>query len=282
MTWNEAKSLDESLLLLDSFFVEPPKIAEILTGGLTNRCWKIISQSGDAFVWRPSSPHLFQFGVSRVREKQILQSLVECHFAPSPILLNEKGLLVEWLEGSVGQDPLTELERVGTLAKIHSVDIHNKPIPLFSYTAKVDGYWHRLDSSFKTESREAIYHRYRDPPSILHIEPVLCHFDLGDYNIVRTDQGIKVIDWEYAGAGDPRMDLAMTIDLGELNMPKAVANYCKLKAIEDIDSWLAGVNQWKPRNQMMAMLWYLLGYQLWQDDQYLQQAQHLEALLQPS
>ncbi|WED27826.1 phosphotransferase [Vibrio sp. DW001] len=281
MTWSEATSLDQSLLSLEPFFRAPPQIAEILAGGLTNRCWKITSHSGVPYVWRPNSTHLFQFGISRIRENQLLESLRECHFSPTPVHLNDKGLLVEWLEGSVGDVPLSELELLTTLTKIHTVNIHNKPVPLFAFTAKVDGYWHKLDLSLKSTQREALYHRYRGLPNIPQVEPALCHFDLGDYNVVRTDQGIKVIDWEYAGVSDPRMDLAMTLDLSGLNVLKSVVTYCKLRNLEEIDSWLLGVNQWTPRNQMMAMLWYLLGYQLWNDEHYLLEANRLEALLSP-
>ncbi len=279
MTWSEATSLDQSLLSLEPFFRVPPQIAEILAGGLTNRCWKITSHSGVPYVWRPNSTHLFQFGISRIRENQLLESLRECQFAPTPVHLNDKGLLVEWLEGSVGDVPLSELELLTTLIKIHTVNIHNKPVPLFAFTAKVDGYWHKLDPSLKSTQREALYNRYRGLPNIPQVEPALCHFDLGDYNIVRTDQGIKVIDWEYAGVSDPRMDLAMTLDLSGLNVLKSVVAYCKLRNLEEIDSWLLGVNKWTPRNQMMAMLWYLLGYQLWNDEHYLLEANRLEVLL---
>ena len=132
-------------------------------------------------------------------------------------------------------------------------------VPLLFFTAKVDGYWHKIDSEFKSVLCESIYHRWRKLPNIPPVEPTLCHFDLGDYNIVRTDQGIKVIDWEYAGAGDPRMDLAMTIELANLNISQSVTSYCKVRDIEDSNSWLIGVNKWKPRNQMKSMLWYLLG-----------------------
>lgn len=279
MTWNEATSLDESLYSLDSFFPGTPKIVEVLAGGLTNKCWKITAVDGRSYVWRPVSLRSYQFGLSRIREKQLLESLRSCHFAPDPVLLNDKGLLVEWLEGSVGLLPLSDSEIIGTLFQIHSVDIHTKPIPLFSYTAKVDGYWHKLKPESKNKKYEAIYTQWREVPSIPKVESVLCHFDLGEQNIVRTDQGIKVIDWEYAGVGDPRMDLAMTIDLNKLDMPKAVANYCKLMQMDNLDDWLIGVNRWMPRNQMMAMLWFLLGYQFLQDEFYLNQAEQISAKL---
>lgn len=277
MTWSEAKSLDESLISLDSFFEKSPQIAEILAGGLTNRCWKIISDPGIAYVWRPVSPQSFQFGISRVRENQLLESLIECQFAPAPVLLNDKGLLVEWLEGSSGGSPLSETELIETLSKIHSVNIHNKPVPLFSFTAKVDSYWHRIKPELKTQSRAELYAQFRELPNIAAVDATLCHLDFGEYNIVRTEQGIKVIDWEYAGVGDPRMDLAMTLDLAGLDVPKSVMSYCEIRHLADMENWLSGVNEWTPRNQMMAMLWYLLGFQLLNDNEYLDNALRIEA-----
>lgn len=275
MSWNEATSLDESLLSLNQFFVDPPLMAETLVGGLTNRCWKVTSSKGVPYVWRPTSTISFQFGISRSREHQLLESLKSHYFAPNSIYLSEKGLLVEWLEGQVGRFPISETDIIATLCNIHSVNIHNKPVPLFSYTSKVDGYWHRLDKSQKTPQMIRHYQRLREQPSITPVSPALCHLDLGQYNMVMSEQGIKVIDWEYAGVADPRMDLAMTIELAELDMPRSVANYCQIRNIEDVDIWLQGVNQWQSRNMFMALLWYLLGYQIWQDDSYLQQADEL-------
>ena len=279
MSWDEARSLDESLLSLEDFFTEPPRIAEILTGGLTNRCWRIIAQDGRSYVWRPISPVSHAYGISRVREYRLLESLAESHFTPMPAFLNDHGLLVEWIDGDIVDSPIHEFELVGMLARIHSVDVRNKPIPLFSYTAKVDGYWYQLDAGLKDEEYETLYNEWRELPVISPVEPALCHLDLGAYNLITTEDGLKVIDWEYAGVGDPRMDLAMTIEIENLDMPRAVADYCTLRNIDDVDIWFQGVNAWKPHNQMMAMLWYLLGYQLWQDEAYLRHAQQLKLTL---
>jgi thiamine kinase-like enzyme len=37
--------------------------------------------------------------------------------------------------------------------------------------------------------------------------PVLCHHDLNPANIIKTDKGMKIIDWEFAGYGHPKYDL---------------------------------------------------------------------------
>jgi aminoglycoside phosphotransferase (APT) family kinase protein len=38
--------------------------------------------------------------------------------------------------------------------------------------------------------------------------PALCHHDLHHANVLDTGTGLVVVDWEYAGLGDPIMDLA--------------------------------------------------------------------------
>ncbi|WP_375754124.1 phosphotransferase [Vibrio sp. HN007] len=284
MTWNEACSLDQSLLSLESFFNGKPKLAELLSGGLTNRCWKVDSNTSQSFVWRPISSVTNTYGVSRMREYRMLEALCSSHdklLAPKPVHLNDSGLLVEWIEGEVAERfPLSETEIIGTLARVHAINIHNKPIPLFSFTAKVDGYWHQLrarEPHLLTKEYQALYQEYRELPNVEPVEATLCHFDLGSYNVIRTDKGIRVIDWEYAGVADPRMDLAMTIDVNGIDMPKAVADYCKLRGIDNADIWFKGVNQWVPRNRMMAILWYLLGYQLWKEEHYLEEAVKLKS-----
>lgn len=279
MAWGEAKSLDESLVSLDSFFSEQPKIAELLGGGLSSRCWKVVAQDDQCYVWRSASSHAFQFGLSRVRENQLLESLRDCQFAPNPIYLNRQGLLVEWLDGKTGSGEFSHDDIISMLASIHSLDIHNRPIPLFNFTAQVDGYWHKINQERKTPELEAIYLRWRELPNLPSVDSTLCHFDFGDYNLVSTKAGLRVIDWEYAGVGDPRMDLAMTLDLACMPIPQSVVNYCTYRGIDDADGWIIGVDQWRPRNKMMSLLWYLLGYQIWQDDFYLKQAEDVQSQL---
>lgn len=42
-SWQQAKQLDPSLNALDGFFSEPPVKVQTVTGGLTNRCWRLES-----------------------------------------------------------------------------------------------------------------------------------------------------------------------------------------------------------------------------------------------
>ncbi|MBO0216938.1 thiamine kinase, partial [Vibrio sp. Vb2880] len=60
---------------------------------------------------------------------------------------------------------------------------------------------------------------------------------------------------------------------------ESVERYCQIPNIENTSVWLEGVKAWQPRTLVMAMLWYLLAYKLWGDEQYLNSAQEFKDLL---
>jgi thiamine kinase-like enzyme len=52
---------------------------------------------------------------------------------------------------------------------------------------------------------------------------VLCHNDLHHLNIVGSREVIQVVDWEYAGLGDPIMDIASYLAYHDLDAPATAA-----------------------------------------------------------
>lgn len=279
MSWNEALRLDDSLASLIEFFVLPPITTELLAGGLSNRCWKLTDAQGRHYVWRPITTISTSFGVSRTNEYVLLHALEHYPFAPKPILLNQSGLLVEWLEGQVMIGQITPHELLTTLADVHRTQINDKPIQKFNLAEKVDLYWMQLENTAEETHLESLYKRFRQPPYVPNARRSLCHFDLGDYNLIRTEKGVGVIDWEYAAVGDPCMDIAMTCSVAGLSIEKSVEQYCKIRGIADEELWIRGALEWLPCTQMMAMLWYYLGFQLWGDESYLQSAREMKQTL---
>ena len=274
-SWSEAKLLDTSLSSLDGYFSQPPVKAQTLTGGLTNRCWKLVSVNGAEYVWRPITPITNAFFISRYEEYQVLSAIERLGIGPSPIVVNEQGLLVEWVAGDTLYEGLDIDDLLKTLISVHLVNTARLPIKPFSFTARVDHYWLQLDAVHKTEVYSTIYKEWRTTPSIPSVELSLCHFDLGGYNLVKNSDGIKIIDWEYAAIADPRLDLTLTISVADARVQETVEKYCQLRGIHDVQLWLDGVEAWLPRSRMMAMLWYLLAHQLWGDESYLREAEAL-------
>lgn len=276
MSWNEACQLDRTLLSLDRFFAMPPNYGQTLTGGLTNRCWKVVEDSGKAYVWRPNTHITKAFSISRFQEYQILASIESAGISPKPIHINDQGLLVEWLEGQALTDTLSVDQLLDALVAVHSLSTTRIPVAPFSFTARVDHYWMQLKPELKTELYQTIYRDWRNAPSLADVGHTLCHFDLAGYNMVASEQGAKIIDWEYATIGDPRLDLTLSIDVAGVDEMDVIQRYCQQRELEGIDDWVEGVRAWRPRATMMAMLWYLLAYQLWGDEHYFQQAEILK------
>ncbi len=279
-SWSQAKELDPTLNVLDDFFSEPPAKVQTLTGGLTNRCWRLESSDGQEYVWRPLSKVCKPFFISRHNEYQILNAIAPLSLGPAPAFIHEQGLLVEWVEGDTLTNPSIELdELLSVAATIHQFPSDVISVVPFSYLSRIDHYWLELGGTYSGTEFESLYKKWRTEPCIKSIPTALCHFDLGCYNLVRNGDSIKVIDWEYAGLADPRLDLAIALQVAGTPVEETVARYCEIRNIEDVPLWLEGVRAWQPRALVMAMLWYLLAYQLWSDEQYFISANELRDLL---
>ncbi len=276
-SWLQAKQLEPTLNVLDDFLCEPPVKLQPLTGGLTNRCWRLETSKGLAYVWRPLSKVCQAFGLCRQNEYQVLNAIAHFGIAPSPIFVHEQGLLVEWVEGQTLANVALELDQVlFAAASFHQLSASDVSVISFSFVSRVDHYWLELGEKYSRTEFEQLYRKWRTEPDIEALTPTLCHFDLGSYNLVKSGNGVKVIDWEYASLADPRLDLAITLQVAEAPLEEAVVRYCEIRNINNIPVWLEGVRVWQPRAMMMAMLWYLLAYQLWGDEQYLISADEMK------
>lgn len=276
MSWREACQLDPTLQSLTHFFTSTPEYAQTLTGGLTNRCWKITLSAELAFVWRPNTLLTKGFSISRFQEYQILKAIENSRLGPKAITINDQGLLVEWIAGNVLTEEGAWEHILKVLAQVHQLESARIPAPPFNYTARVDHYWLQLKSELKTPSFEQLYLKWRTLPHCESLPLTLCHFDLASYNLIKTETGYRIIDWEYASMADPRLDLAISIDVAGEKLLDAVFRYCQLRNIQQVDRWVEGVKAWQPKVKMMAMLWYLVAYQLWGDEEYYQQAVHFK------
>ncbi|GAK87837.1 thiamine kinase [Vibrio ponticus] len=206
-------------------------------------------------------PRFFYFTLSRVSDP-----FRDSNFGvePKPIFISDKGLLVEWLEGQGMNDTLSFEQLIASLVSVHSLPTTRIPVAPFNFTARVDHYWMQIKPELKSEAFQMVYRDWRNPPSLAEVGQTLCHFDLAGYNMVQAEHGMQIIDWEYATIGDPRLDLTLSIDVEGLDEMQAIQSYCQLRQLDGIDDWVEGVRAWRPRANMMAMLWYLLAYQLWE------------------
>ncbi|GHA37653.1 thiamine kinase [Photobacterium aphoticum] len=296
-----------------------------LSGGLSNRCWRVTLQhrqtqsqkqaqtqtsAVQTCVWRPSSAASTAFGVNREQEYQLLALLNQTllhqtetssaapsfhsltqRISPAPFLYHQEGALVTWVDGETAPYDLP----MATLLRVQA-QIHALPVPDWALDCRQRArhYWAYMAESDKTPALTALYQHFqtvRTLPSQTKTFPAACcHHDLGAYNLIhRLDGGYTVIDWEYAAAGDPSLDLAMTISANQWSPQSAVTVYCQQRAQLGLDAlaspqtWLAAVQAWLPWCDYLAMLWYYVGAQQWDNDDYRVQAKWLQQkLLHPA
>ncbi|HEX6490132.1 MAG TPA: phosphotransferase [Gaiellaceae bacterium] len=199
---------------------------EPLRGGITNHNFKVAVQ-GEAFVLRIGGRDTEVLGIDRNDEHDAALAAARAGVAPEVVRFVEpEGYLVtRFLAGA--RVPLPEmrtaanLEQVAALLrKVHAGD----PISgRFDCFRVVEAY--REEASARsvelppedTEAR-AIAARIEELRAGAPVCP--CHNDLLNANFIRAEGRLWLVDWEYAGMGDPFFDLANFSVNHELRPPE--------------------------------------------------------------
>jgi thiamine kinase len=189
---------------------------ERIKHGLTNESW-LVSTDQDVLVVRMSNTSEESLQINRASEALILGAVADAGIGPEVLLCDPaRHLLVTsymgptWSEADAAfGDNIVRiaavLRRLHALAPpqgLHSVDL----------LAVIDGYLQTLDenSVHCAATVSAMRIRSREIASMLQRDSVarLCHNDVHALNIVATQDGLRLIDWEYAGLGERMFDLA--------------------------------------------------------------------------
>jgi thiamine kinase-like enzyme len=193
--------------ILERIWPDGVDSVEQLGGGITNHNFRVRVGGAD-FVVRVGGKDTALLGIDRDVEHRASVTAAALGLGPDVVAFVEpEGYLVtRFLEGEVGR--VSVAEAAGLLRRLHD----GPPIPgRFDAFRCVDGYaavaWVRGVSppaSFAAakEIAERI-ERWRGP-----VERRPCHNDLLPANFVHDGQRPWLVDWEYAGMGDPAFDLA--------------------------------------------------------------------------
>lgn len=193
------------------FAQQNPEV-QALAGGLGNRSWRL-RDAGHDLVVRVGAPHAAAFGVDR-RDEVLAQAAAAAHGLAPPVLWHDAatGLLVtEFIAGHnwsrfTAQQPASAARCGAWLQRLHRV-----PVPVG--IARVD-FGERAVRLGRALPKGVIAGRLHERAARQRRclgaagDPVLCHNDLHHLNIVDNGTRLVVLDWEYAGAGAPLMDLA--------------------------------------------------------------------------
>ncbi len=249
-----------------------------LLGGLTNRSWKVSRKPGDV-IWRPASPLLVDLGMSRQAEYDVL-SFLHCHsFAPDVHYFGEEGIANQWIDGTPltrTPEPFTMIE---VMAQYHQLELNQSllsALPKFDYLYKVSTYWNNVSDSNRFESVERLVTLALSAPKSLFETEIQCllHCDLGYYNLIQTENGIAIIDWEYACIGDPIIDAVLTSMACRYRVEGFVGAYSDAFGLDRAEQ-VARAQQMKFYFEIMSMLWYLVCYEHNGDESYLLEAKQM-------
>jgi thiamine kinase-like enzyme len=191
---------------------DSPALIEQLSGGITNSNYKV--EAGDeAFVVRIAGERTELLGIDRESEVAAGRLAASLGIAPEVVFADLEGgvVVTRFIDGravapdEVGHEPVLR-EMAAALKSIHHVgsvtaifDTY-RLVPAYHELAAAEGVRPPFDYGTMAGSLERISRVRPWRPS------ALCHNDLLNSNLI-YDGTVRIVDWEYAGMGDPFFDL---------------------------------------------------------------------------
>jgi thiamine kinase-like enzyme len=174
---------------------------EPLGGGITNHNFRVVVD-GEAFVLRIVGRDTEQLGIDRGVELEASRTAAALGIGPEVAAFIEGCLVTRFLEGETGRPGTAEAGAL--LRRLHD----GPPIP-----GQFDSF--RVVEAYAATAGEAPPEYGRAKAVADRIEtrragvvPRPCHNDLLPANFVHDGERLRLVDWEYAGMGDPYFDLA--------------------------------------------------------------------------
>lgn len=234
---------------------------EPLAGGITNRNYLVLAD-GARYVVRMSDD-LRHLGVDRRCEALAQKSACDLGVAPA-VLHREPGVLLsEFVDGRTltAADVRDEdrLRRIAlTLRRLHDgMDRLRGEFTYFcpfltarTYALTACALGAALPDSIDADLADATELSREIAP----FRPTLCHNDLLPANLIETEAGIALVDWEYGGIGNPYFDLA-----------SLAGNACLPPELERVlvESWRGGADERALREVRVLRAASLLREALW-------------------
>jgi thiamine kinase-like enzyme len=186
-----------------------------LEGGITNRNY-LVDNAGERFVARIGA-ELLILGIDRRNEAQCHRAAQSLGVAP-PLVYGENGVLVSRFIPSRTLDP-TSAREPGIAPRIAQAlrQLHGGWDGLigellffcpFQASRTYVATSRRLGAALPVDIDEMLETARRLSRTIAPYTPTLCHNDLLPANILDDGDRIWIVDWEYAGVGNPLFDLA--------------------------------------------------------------------------
>lgn len=190
-----------------------PEVADKLSNGLANQCWKVLGNE-QAFVVRLGSPLVTNMHCTW--EQELRATIAGGHLGIAPRVIysdpQSRTMVLEW--GGVTAAPsdlqseVLLLQLADTLAQLHQA---TTALTTPGYVSTLELYLRLIPAhiGFRPDKEMVSFARYLDMDSQVH---VFCHHDLSIGNLLIDEPGIKLIDWEYARRGNSLFDLGSLVE----------------------------------------------------------------------
>ena len=216
----DKRAVEQALKAVPGF--TQARVEAQLSDGPTNASY-LLEQAGEQFVLRVDKPGAVKLGLNRSNEKQVCTAVADAGLAPEPLYFDPVAgiYLRRYLPGRSWVD--SDLDNPGNLERLAHLlgTLHRLPPAgaVFDPLAAATRYAAQLGSE---ESRSILYRAEELMQQITaeSMAPALCHNDLVCQNILEGER-LMLIDWEYAGVGDPFFDLAVVAQHHDLDEKSA-------------------------------------------------------------
>ena len=207
---------DAISIIQDCFNVEVDEIKNItvLKKGMTNRSFLFECQNQKYIMRIPGegTDHL----INRKEEADVYQALENRQICDDVLYMNpDNGYkITAYLEDATNCDAENWNEVEACMTKLREFHELNLTVDhRFDIFGQIDFYeslWNGEKSYFKDyETTKAAIFELKKWIDTLEKNETLVHIDAVPDNFLFTKDGIRIIDWEYAGMQDPHVDIAM-------------------------------------------------------------------------
>ena len=229
--------------------------ASVLPAGLTNKNYKL-NIAGDDYVLRLSAENSDALDLNREREFLIHQQAAKAGLIPAVLYRssNNDYWLRRYVSGSAVSIKDVDVALLSAVSQsfkyLHLQDIKHD-LPLVDLQYKANAYWKMIDDEEKSELvflQEIIDNLLAQNKNL---KKTLCHLDPTLNNWLKTTNGLVLLDWEYAGVGNPLWDYALFSEDAKLDAAQE-----KLLLIDAPDhseeEWMFA----KKQMRSLSLLWY--------------------------
>lgn len=197
-------------------------IIQRLQNALTNQVYQLTSKSSKK-VWalRLNKHTNIELGIDRKREEEILNSIEGNAWAVKPDFFQKDICLTQWIHGQhfslSSSEQLTELTDLITAIHCQPLEslVNTKPMRIDIQLIRLMDQLTLKPTADFTQLLLKKVQQYQPPKDLS-----LCHFDIHPGNLLISDSGLKLLDWEYASLGDRLIDIACVLEGFQLNNSK--------------------------------------------------------------